>query len=552
MNNQELKNILDSIRRLKGESEVVEFKEAKNSYDFTKLGRYFSALSNEANLKGKPNAWLVFGIENKKHEIVGSNFRSNRKDLDNLKSEIAAKTTNRITFVEIHEIQYPEGRVVMFQIPPAPRGLPIAFDGHYYGRDDEELVALDIEEFERIRAQANTDDWSAAIVADASVDDLDAAAIAVARTNYKNKFPDNAIEVDKWNDLTFLNKAKILIKGQITRTAIILLGKEESEHFVNPADIKIRWVLRDAKNNDKDYEIFSCPMLLAVDKAYAKIRNLKYRYMKEGSLFPEEVDQYEPFTIREALNNCIAHQDYTKSSRINVIEIDDHLIFTKAGRFIPGSVEQVVKDDAPEENYRNPFLASAMFNLKMVDTAGGGIKKMFNYQRTRFFPMPEYDLSGEKVKVTIIGKVLDMEYAQVLAKNSDLSLDEIIMLDKVQKKKPLTLEEASYLRAMKLIEGRKPNYFISISVAQKTDQKAVYTKHKAFDNKYYLDLILKSIKQHKSLNRKDIDDLLLEKLPNFMNNEQKNNKISYLIAELRKKGKIKNKGTDKKSIWVHV
>jgi ATP-dependent DNA helicase RecG len=550
MNDQDLRNILDSIRSMQGESEVVEFKEAKNTFDFTKLGKYFSALSNEANLKGKPNAWLVFGIENKKHIIVGSNFRSNRKDLDNLKSEIARNTTNKITFIEIYELQYSEGRVIMFQIPPAPRGIPIAFLGHYYGRDDEELTALNIEELERIRAQANTDDWSAAIVPDASVDDLDAAAIAVARTNYKNKFPDNAIEVDKWDDLTFLNKAKILLKGQITRTAIILLGKDESEHFVNPADIKIRWVLRDAKNNDKDYEIFSCPMLLAVDKAYAKIRNLKYRYLKEGSLFPEEVDQYEPFTIREALNNCIAHQDYTKSSRINVIEVDDHLIFTNAGRFIPGSVEKVVKDDAPEENYRNPFLSTAMFNLKMVDTAGGGIKKMFNYQRTRFFPMPEYDLSGNKVKVTIIGKVLDMDYARVLAKNSDLTLDEIIMLDKVQKKKPLTLEEASYLRTKKLIEGRKPNYFISISVAQKTDQKATYSKHKAFDKAYYLDLILKAIKQHSSLNRKDIDDLLWEKLPGFMNDEQKNNKISNLIAQLRKKGKIKNIGIDKKSIWV--
>ena len=377
MTEQELKNILDSIRSKPGESEVVEFKEAKNGYDSTKLGKYFSALSNEANLKGKSYAWLVFGIENKKHIIVGSKFRTNRKDLDNIKSEIAAKTTNRITFVEIHELQYPEGRVVMFQIPPAPRGIPIAFLGHYYGRDDEELTALNIEELERIREQARKEDWSSAILHDATINDLDAAAIIVARTNFKNKFPNKANEVDKWDDLTFLNKAKVLIKGQITRTAIILLGKEESEHFVNPADIKIRWLLKDVNNNDKDYAIFSCPMLLAVDKVYSKIRNLKYRYIKEGSLFPEEIDQYEPYTIREALNNCIAHQDYTKNSRINVIEIDDHLIFTNAGGFIPGTIEKVVKDDAPEEHYRNPFLATAMFNLQMVDTAGGGIKSAY-------------------------------------------------------------------------------------------------------------------------------------------------------------------------------
>jgi ATP-dependent DNA helicase RecG len=82
---------------------------------------------------------------------------------------------------------------------------------------------------------------------------------------------------------------------------------------------------------------------------------LKYRYLKSGSLTPEEVDQYEPYSIREAINNCIAHQDYTKSGRINVIETDDQLIFSNYGSFIPGSVEKVIREDAPEEFYRNVF-----------------------------------------------------------------------------------------------------------------------------------------------------------------------------------------------------
>lgn len=552
MNEQELRNILDYLRNLPGETEIVEFKEAKNGYDFKKLGKYFSALSNEANLKGRPNAWFVFGVEDKSHQIVGSNYRINRKDLDNLKSELADKTTNRITFIEIYELQYPDGRVVMFQIPAAPRGIPIAFDGHYYGRDDEELGPLNIEEFERIRSQAISDDWSAAIVPNASLKDLDPQAISLARKNYKNKFPDKAKEVDKWDDLTFLNKAKILIKGQITRTAIILLGKEESEHFLNPADVKIRWLLKDSKGNEKDYEIFTCPVLLAVDKLYAKIRNLKYRYIKEGSLFPDEIEQYEPYTIREALNNCIAHQDYTKNSRINVVEMDDRLIFTNAGTFIPGSVEKVVREDAPEEHYRNPYLATAMFNLKMVDTAGGGIRKMFNYQRARFFPLPEYDLSGGKVKVTIIGEVLDMDYARVLARNKDLTLDEIIMLDKIQKKQPITTIEEKHLKSKKLIEGRKPNYYISIGIAQKTGLKAAYTKHRAFDKTYYLDLIIKAINQHETLNRQDIDELLWEKLPDWMTEDQKKHKINNLISELRMKNKIKNVGSDFKSKWILI
>lgn len=551
MTQHELLAILSHLQQLPDETEVVEFKEAKNSYDFTKLGKYFSALSNEANLKRRQHAWLVFGVENKHFHVVGSNFRPNRKDLDSLKGEIADKTTNRITFVEIHEVKLPDGkRVVMFQIPAAPKGIPVAFDGHYYGRDGEELSPLNIEEIERIRSQSASEDWSAGIIADATLDDLDAKAIAVARENFKSKFQAKATEVDSWDDITFLNKAKITIKGKITRTAILLLGKEESEHFINPAEAKIRWLLKDAKGNDKDYAIEGCPLLLAVDKIYSRIRNLKYRYLKDGTLFPDEVDQYEPYTIREALNNCIAHQDYTKGGRINVVEMDDQLIFTNLGSFIPGSVERVVKDDAPEEQYRNKFLASAMFNLKMVDTAGGGIRKMFIYQRERFFPLPDFDLSESKVKVTITGKVLDIDYARLLAQNKELSLDELIMLDKVQKKVKLTEAEEKYLRERKLIEGRKPNYYISLRIAQKIGQKAEYSKNRAFDKKYYLDLIEKAIKEHGFVERNDVDELLWVKLPEWMNEKQKKVKINNLLAELRRKGRIRNEGNDAKPKWV--
>ena len=549
MTAEQLNSILHSLCSLSAENEIVEFKEAKNNYDFSKLGKYFSALSNEANLKGISCAWLVFGVEDKKHQIVGSQFRASRKDLDSLKGEIAKKSTNNISFIEIHEIIKSEGRVILFQIPAAPKGIPIAFDGHFYARDGEELAPLNIEKIERIRAQNIKEDWSAVIVPEANIEDLDEDAIALAKKNYKNKFPEKAQEVDDWDTITFLNKAKITIKGKITRTALILLGKDESEHFLNPAEIKIRWKLMDNLGNDIDYDIFNIPMILAVEKVFSKIRNIKYRYMQEGTIFPAEVSKYEPFSIREAINNCVAHQDYTKNARINVIEMEDQLIFTNQGNFIPGNVEKVVIDDAPEEYYRNRFLATAMFNLKMVDTAGGGIKKMFNYQRVRFFPMPDYDLSNDKVKVSISGKILDLDYARLLANNKDLSLEEIIMLDKVQKKKELSVFEEKLLKNKKLIEGRKPNYFIGLKVAQKTNQKAAYSKNKGFDKSYYLDLIAKAIKEHKVLNRKEIDELLWVKLPDWMTDKQKKSKVGNLLSELRKSEIIYNNGTFSNPEW---
>jgi len=549
MDRSELIALLDHLRDLDAENEVVEFKEAKQDYDFRKLGKYFSALSNEANLKKVKSAWLVFGIEDKKHGIVGTQYRMDRKKLDSLKGEIAKKTNDRITFREIYEVNTPKGRVILFQIPPAPKGIPVSFGGHFYGREGEELSPLSLEEIERIREQTNKEDWSAQIVKDATIDDLDEEAIELARKNYKNKFPEKEKEIDQWDDITFLNKAKLTIKGKITRTAIILLGKDESEHFINPSEAKIRWILKDEKGVERDYLIVGTPILLAVDKIYNKIRNLKYRYLPEGTLFPEEVSQYEPYSIREAMNNQIAHQDYTKHGKMNVVEMPDQLVFTNLGEFIPGSVENVIMDDAPEEEYRNPFLANAMLNLKMVDVIGSGIRKMFLYQKDRFFPMPEYDLSDGRVSMTLIGKVINEDYARLLAQRDDLSLNEVILLDRIQKKKPINREEEKSLRQKRLIEGRRPNFFLSKDISQELEQKADYSKNKGLDKQYYLDFILKAIKDHGSMTRHDIDELLWNKLPDWMTEVQRKHRIRNLIAELRGKKKIYNKGTTKNPQW---
>src|SRR5207244_4384736 len=112
------------------ETEWIEFKEAKNNYDFDDLGRYFSALSNEANLKDQPAGWLVFGVTDKPpRQVVGSNYRLHRPGLDNLKKEIAQHTNHQITFMEVYELAPAGKRSILFQIPPAPRGIPTTWNG---------------------------------------------------------------------------------------------------------------------------------------------------------------------------------------------------------------------------------------------------------------------------------------------------------------------------------------------------------------------------------------------------------------------------------------
>ena len=498
----------------------------------------FSALSNEANLKGKPSAWLVFGVDDKRN-VVGTRYRDRGRELQSLKKEIADQVMPRQTFLDIHTVNHPEGRVLLFEISPAPQGIPVAWAGHFYGRDHESLVPLSLDELERIRNQNRTADWSAGICHGARLEDLDEEAIELAREEYAKKHPKLADQMDGWDNQTFLNKAKVTIKGRVTRTAILLLGKPESSHFLNPATATITWILKDRDGIEKDYEHFTCPLLVNADQVYKKIRNLKYRYMAEGSLFPEEVDQYDPFVIREPLNNAIAHQDYELGGKVSVIEFEDgRLCFSNSGSFIPGSVEEVIRSDAPENRYRNRFLAEAMVNLNMIDTIGSGIRKMFVTQKNRFFPLPEYQFDRGMVQVTITGRVLDLSYARKLAELPNLSLDDIILLDRVQKKKPLTSEQTRYLKQLGLVEGRKPNLHISARVAKQSGDKAEYIRNRGFDDQHYKGLICEFIERFGEARRADIDRLLLDKLPDVLDEHQKANKIKNLLQALKNQGDI--------------
>ena len=545
MNEFELKKLIEIFRNQSSETECVEFKEAKTQYDFGKLGKYFSALSNEANLKGEEFAWLIFGIKDKPvpREIVGSDFRTNRNDLDSLKAEIGNKTTNRITFIEIHELKYSEGRVIAFQIPPAPKGFPVAWEGHYYGRDGEDLVPLNLVEIETIRNQSNKTDWSAQIVPNATIYDLDPKAIAKAQAEYKEKNPRKAIECDTWDTITFLNKAKITLQGKITNTALLLLGKDESSLFLSPSVAKISWILKDEQNVEKDYEHFGIPFLLNSSEVFSRVRNLTYRYMKDDSLFPTEIKMYDAFVIREALHNCIAHQDYHLNGRIIVVEKPDELLFTNLGDFIPKSVGKVIEQDAPQEYYRNQFLADAMVNINMIDTIGSGIKRMFLKQKERFFPMPDFDLfTPNKVAVKIAGHIWDENYTKLLMIKTDLEIKTVVLLDRVQKNLTINDDEIKELKKFGLIEGRKPNLHVSSVVAKITNDKASYIRKRGIDDEYCKKMILDYLLEFKEGKKDDFEKILLDKLSEVLDINQKKNKIKNILQSMKNQGKIKVEG----------
>lgn len=524
---------LEELLKLEVENEIVEFKEAKNQFDKDRLGKYFSALSNEANIKGRASAWLVLGINDSK-KAVGTKITD--KQLNEYKQEISKHTSPKCNFLQDQRINTPSGEVILLEIPAASKGYPVSWKGHWYGRDGESLVALHDFEYEKIKKQLDTEDWSAKIVDSATLAELSPEAIAFARTQYKEKHPKLKDEIAQWSDAVFLDKAKLTIKGKITNTAILLLGNPESEYLIGPAVARITWILKDRDNVEKDYEHFYCPFVTTVQQVSTKIRNLKYRYIAGNTLFPEEVDQYDPYIIREALNNCIAHQDYTMGGKIVIVESEDGwLAFTNVGKFIPNSIEEVVIQDSPEPTYRNSFLVAAMVNLNMIDTIGSGIKKMFNIQRYKFFPLPDYDLTGDRVKVVFFGKLLDINYARKLAELPELSLEDIILLDKVAKQKALSSEAIQILRSKRLIEGRKPNYHISSDIAKVTNQEDDYIKLRGIENAYIQKIIIDYLSKFGGTLRKDLEAVLMPKLSEGLSDIQKRDKIKNQLQELKRK-----------------
>lgn len=539
-------NIFSNLTQHK-ENEVVEFKKAENSFDFDDLGKYFSALSNEANLRGLDFAWLILGYDEKKHQLVGTSYKNGEGALNNVKHDFAQHTTDGQTFREIIPIEVEGKRILMFKIPASPRNIVMKWKGIAYGRDGESLKPLNQSKQDEIRRQTPEPDWSAEIVPDATIDDLDEVAIAKARKMFKkvhSRIP--AEEVNRWSTEEFLSKCELMVNGKLTRAAIILLGKMFSDSKLRPAVAEVTWTLRDEKQDVVDYEHFSVPFILTVDEILAKIHNLTLREMPGGTLFPDTMKQYDDYTIREALHNCIAHQDYTLRQRINFVENPGFLYYANGGSFIPGTLENALATNGPQRFFRNACLCKAMVHFNMIDTVSRGIKKMFTEQMERRFPMPDYEIDNDKkeVAVRIYGNVINERYTNLLKDNKNLTLQDCISLDAIQKGHRIDDKIAQDLLKRGLIEGEAPDYTISLSVAKASKQLPGYTKVKGLDKARLKQMVLQLLQNagEDGARREIIYEYLKDLLPSNKSPEQQLRYLGRLLVEMNEEKTIERIG----------
>lgn len=532
---QELTELLDScIRTYAVENRFLEFK--SNHVSPEDLGKYISALSNGACLEREENGYLFFGVDDSSHEIVGTSFDISieKKGNQDLELFLRVNVTPKINF-QVERFFYKGNKncpISVFIIPAASE-QPTCFQNVPYIRVNSSTTNLrDYHDWMRTIYNSRTD-WSKEIISEASLSDLDSDAIKKARLGFTERYPDKKEYIDSLDDSAFLDKAKITIGGKITRTALLLLGKEESSHYLNYIS-QIVWRLN--SGDEQAGDIFSIPFLLSTDRVLAKIRNYRFKIYPSNSLIPAEVWKYDTKTILEALHNCIAHQDYSANSRIVVTEEKDSLCFENAGSFFEGSFEDYIRGQRTPARYRNPFLVQAMVNLKMIDTQGYGIHSMFLSQRNRCLPMPDYESTKEKVVLRIPGTVIDEDYSKMLLENTSIGLDEAVLLDALQKKKPLSVEAVKLLKKDGLVEGRGKNIFISKYVALATNQEMEHSQAKGLSNTNYRNIILDYLKDYGELSKRKVLEMLDPHLPKNLDDKQKKYKVENLLAAMRRDG----------------
>jgi ATP-dependent DNA helicase RecG len=295
-----------------------------------------------------------------------------------------------------------------------------------------------------------------------------------------------------------------------------------------------------------DYEHFTAPFILTVDQILAKVHNLTMREMPGGTMFPDVMQQYDDYSMREVLHNCIAHQDYTLQERINLVENPGFLYYANGGSFIPGSLQKALATHGPQRHYRNECLCNAMVNFNMIDIVGRGIRKIFNEQWKRHFPMPDYeiDAANKEVAVRLYGNAINEKYTKLLKENNDLSLEDCILLDAVQKGHRLNESDAKNLLERGLVEGDYPDLTISLSIARQTKQLPEYNKVKGLERDKIKQMALQFIQNagEDGAKKNSLLDYLKDVLPQRNSQEQNLRLLGNILSEMNTEGSVVLRG----------
>ncbi|RUT01253.1 transcriptional regulator [Dulcicalothrix desertica PCC 7102] len=372
------------------ETEFLEFKEAKQQYDTTKLLRYCVALANEGG------GYLVLGVTDKPpRRVVGSQAFPSVTSLNDIKARIVDKLRFR---VDVTELQHPDGRVLVFEVPTRPVGQPLSFDGAYLMRAGEDLVPMTPDVLKSIFAE-DQQDWFSRSARDASAEDV--IALLDTQTYFellKIPYPTNRDAVLERLQSQHLIKQTAQY-WTITNLAAILLAKKLDAFsptlarkaprvIIYEGDNKLR--TRDEKTGNRGYAVGFDRLVDFVHSAAPQNRFIEEVLREEVKMFPAQA-------LRELIANALVHQDFLATGTSVMIEMYRDRIEISNPGIPPIKVERFID----ENRSRNEQLANLMRRFGICEEKGSGIDKVVSAAEDFQLPAPDFRVGDTRTTAVL-------------------------------------------------------------------------------------------------------------------------------------------------------
>lgn len=385
------------------------------------------------------------------------------------------------------------------------------------------------------------EDWTGNVVNGADIRNLDPGAVRAARAAFAERFPDRAEESRGWDDQTFLSRTGVFKRSKVTVAALILLGKAGDRMI--PPSVCIKWRLLDPDGAVVDSRTFDGPLLLTSSQSVSMIRNWSCR---SGSGDSEAVvSAYRTSTLLEAVRNAAVHQDYGYGGTIEIVERENESVTViSMGSFPDRSPESFVRGPPAGPPRRNAFLFNAMAGLGVIPAAGSGIRSMYLSQAFRRFPMPDFDIVGDRVAVRFSG-LRGGSYARVLDLRSDLDIRTVMDLDRIAKNRYVPDRRVKALVRRGLVDmlGGLP------CIASGAGQEVASAYTAGTDQDAVADLI----RSKGFVTRADVTEVLASRDSKELTEEQLRVKATNLLQTMRKAGTVeKAEGSTRSARYILV
>lgn len=398
----EIKNaVLKKLSLLKESEDHIEFKEAKNNFDYNGgshkdpkdrrhciLG-YVAALANEKGGK------LVFGMkDHRPHEVVGTTFEDG--NLGALEDAIYENMHIRVRIDEEFEPSKDDPnrkRVIIFNVPPRPIGKMLKYENVPLMRTGESLREMSDSEMLKILTEQEPD-FSAKICEGLTLEDLDPEAVRVMKQKYAEKNENPGFE--SVSDEQALSDLDLIEDGKLTYAALVLLGKSKAiKRFMPQNNVVIEYRNDPASIPYDDRIEIQQPLFLAVESIWNYINqptlNPQVHISENAYIF--DIKLFNKETIREAVLNAITHRSMIVQNDVVIKQSPSELTITNAGGFPIG----VDKSNVLTVNStpRSKRLAEVLQKTGLVEKSGQGVDKMFTNSVMEAKPLPDFSATDD-------------------------------------------------------------------------------------------------------------------------------------------------------------